>query len=125
MTEDPGSQRIAAVVVTFNRLDLLRDLVDVLVKVPDLDEVLVVDNASQDGTPQIAADYPAAHVIANRENQGFGRACNQGARAALGEVLVFLNPDVFVTPDWLSILVRRIAEPVSYTHLTLPTNREV
>jgi GT2 family glycosyltransferase len=74
-------------------------------------EVLVVDNASQDGTPQLVAErYPAARLQANEQNLGFGRACNQGARAARGALLVFLNPDVIVTPDWLAILVRRAAE---------------
>lgn len=47
----------------------------------------MVDNASQDGTPQrVAAEYPAAQLLANRENLGFGRACNQGARGEPAEV---------------------------------------
>jgi N-acetylglucosaminyl-diphospho-decaprenol L-rhamnosyltransferase len=74
-------------------------------------EVLVVDNASQDGTPALVAErYPQARLLANSQNLGFGRACNQGARAARGDLLVFLNPDVIVTPGWLTILARRAAE---------------
>ncbi len=45
-----GDQRIIAVVVTYNRLPLVRRLVERLVQVPQLDEVLVIDNASRDGT---------------------------------------------------------------------------
>jgi GT2 family glycosyltransferase len=74
-------------------------------------EVIVVDNASPDGTARYVAErHPEVRLLANAENAGFGRACNQGARAASGELLVFLNPDVAVTPDWLDILVRHMAE---------------
>jgi GT2 family glycosyltransferase len=102
---------VSLIVVTYNSAALLPDFFAALATTTYAPyEVLVVDNASQDSTPQlVAADYPAAQLIANRENQGFGRACNQGARAARGEFVVFLNPDVFVTPDWLTILVRRMA----------------
>jgi GT2 family glycosyltransferase len=103
---------VSLIVVTYNSAALLPDFFAALATTKYAPyEVLVVDNASQDGTPKVVAtDYPAARLIANHENLGFGRACNQGARAARGELLVFLNPDVFVTPGWLAILVRRIAE---------------
>ncbi|MFN8502092.1 glycosyltransferase family 2 protein [Kouleothrix sp.] len=73
-------------------------------------ELIVVDNASADGTAAlVAARFPQARLLANRENVGFGRACNQGAQAARGELLVFLNPDVTVTPGWLAALTRHLA----------------
>ena len=51
MTDQPtDARRIAAVVVTFNRLELLQRLVARLREVPEVDEILVVDNASTDGT---------------------------------------------------------------------------
>jgi N-acetylglucosaminyl-diphospho-decaprenol L-rhamnosyltransferase len=102
---------VSLIVVTYNSAPLLPDFFAALATTNSAPyEVLVVDNASHDGTPQVmTADYPTARLIANRENLGFGRACNQGAHAARGELLVFLNPDVFVTPDWLAILVRRVA----------------
>jgi rhamnopyranosyl-N-acetylglucosaminyl-diphospho-decaprenol beta-1,3/1,4-galactofuranosyltransferase len=56
--EEGRGPRIVAVVVTHNRLDLLRRLVTRLAEVPELDEVLVVDNASSDGT----GDWLAAHA---------------------------------------------------------------
>jgi N-acetylglucosaminyl-diphospho-decaprenol L-rhamnosyltransferase len=110
--QQPTTPLVSLIVVTYNSAPLLPDFFAALATTKYAPyEVLVVDNASQDGTPQVlTADYPAIRLIANRENLGFGRACNQGARAARGELLVFLNPDVFVTPDWLAILVRRVAE---------------
>jgi N-acetylglucosaminyl-diphospho-decaprenol L-rhamnosyltransferase len=111
VTNDGDAPLVSLIVVTYNSAPLLSDFFAALATTAYAPyEVLVVDNASQDGTPQlVAADHPAARLIANCENVGFGRACNQGARAARGELLVFLNPDVFVTPEWLAILVRRVA----------------
>jgi GT2 family glycosyltransferase len=110
--EQSTTPLISLIVVTYNSAPLLPDFFAALATTKYAPyEVLIVDNASQDDTPQlVAAEYPAAQLLTNRENLGFGRACNQGARAAHGELLVFLNPDVFVTPDWLAILVRRVTE---------------
>lgn len=72
-------------------------------------EVIVVDNASNDGSIAYLEKYqPQTKVIANSINLGFGRACNQGARVAHGDMFVFLNPDVVVTPSWLTFLVEHI-----------------
>ncbi|MFL5804446.1 MAG: glycosyltransferase family 2 protein [Roseiflexaceae bacterium] len=103
---------VSLIVVTYNSAALLRAFFAALEQTAYAPyEVLVVDNASQDGTPQLVAErYPTVRLLANAQNLGFGGACNQGARAAWGELLVFLNPDVIVTPGWLPILVRRAAE---------------
>jgi GT2 family glycosyltransferase len=76
-------------------------------------EVVLVDNASEDG---FAAKCAAAHAddarfrrIANATNRGFGPACNQGAVAAAGDALVFLNPDCLIDADTIAAL-RAIAE---------------
>ena len=55
-------------------------------------EVIVVDNASDDGSAAAAAEYPAL-VIANPENVGYGRANNAGLAMAHGRHLMILNPD--------------------------------
>ena len=69
------------------------------------DQVVVVDNGSTDGTRESLAAYGWVDVIANSENQGFGRACNQGAAEAVGAVLVFLNSDTIVPVGWLDELL--------------------
>jgi GT2 family glycosyltransferase len=103
---------ISLILVTYNSAKLLPAFFAALATTRVANyEVLVVDNASSDGTPQLVAErYSQARLLANAENGGFGRACNQGARAACGELLVFLNPDVLVTPDWLAILARHMSE---------------
>lgn len=112
MNNEPTAPLVSLIVVTYNSTPLLPAFFAALATTKYAPyQVILIDNASWDGTPQlVAADYPTVQLLANRENLGFGRACNQGARAAHGELLVFLNPDVCITPDWLTILVRHIAE---------------
>lgn len=64
------------------------------------DEVVVVDNGSQDATAAGLRRYPWVRVVSNAENRGFAAACNQGAALARGEVVVFLNNDWFQPAGW-------------------------
>ncbi len=69
-------------------------------------ELIVVDNASTDGTPAVlAADYTDVRVIANSENRGFCAAGNQGAGIARGRHLLFLNDDTLVLDDAIATIV--------------------
>lgn len=69
-------------------------------------DLIVVDNASADGTVELLeAAVSGATIISNPENTGFGRGSNQGAKLAMGAYLCFLNPDAFVQPDWLEPLL--------------------
>jgi N-acetylglucosaminyl-diphospho-decaprenol L-rhamnosyltransferase len=61
-----------------------------------LDVIVVANEARPDVLEGIEAAWPGATVIANADNRGFGPACNQGAAAAAGEILLFLNPDTLV-----------------------------
>ncbi|HST06105.1 MAG TPA: glycosyltransferase family 2 protein [Chloroflexia bacterium] len=67
-------------------------------------EVLVIDNASSDGSAQAASDYPAT-VVVNETNLGYGRANNIGLRMSRGRHLMILNPDTVPTPGSLRALV--------------------
>lgn len=73
-------------------------------------EIIVVDDASTDGTSARLKDM-AAHdkrlrVLRNGKNQGFLASVNRGARAASGDILVFLNNDTISLPGWLPPLLR-------------------
>lgn len=103
---------VSLIVVTYNSAALLPAFFAALATTDYAPyEVLVVDNASGDTTLRYLSEtQPQVRVLANPTNVGFGRACNQGAQSAHGQLLVFLNPDVIVTPDWLTILVRHSHE---------------
>jgi hypothetical protein len=69
-------------------------------------EVIVVDNASSDRSPdQIAVQFPTVKLLRQTENHGFGGGNNIGAAAATGEYLFLLNTDTQLTCDVLAALV--------------------
>jgi GT2 family glycosyltransferase len=69
-------------------------------------EVIVVDDASPDNTTEVLAAYGEAIRVIHRErNAGFATACNDGAAAAKGAYLVFLNNDTIPLAGWLDALV--------------------
>lgn len=73
-------------------------------------EVILINNASSDETSTLLAQLHGAFtVINNTENLGFVEACRQGAAAARGEFILFLNNDTQVTPGWLSNLLEKMA----------------
>jgi GT2 family glycosyltransferase len=68
-----------------------------------LNRVVIVDNASTDGSIQnVACSSLPLTIICNGENRGFAKACNQGAKSCVADFLLFLNPDTVLTADSLS-----------------------
>lgn len=105
---DTTSPLVSLVVVTYNAASLLPTFLAHLDRTSyEPYEVIVVDNASSDGTVDyLRSRRPEVDVIANEVGRGYAGGCLQGAERAGGEFLVFMNPDVYVTPDWLDVLVR-------------------
>lgn len=68
-------------------------------------ELIVVDNASSDGSASLLRRREGVRLIANAENVGFARACNQGLRTSRGRYALLLNPDTRVVPGALEALV--------------------
>lgn len=69
-------------------------------------EVIVVDNDSKDGSVEmIKSEFPQVRLIENRENVGFGRACNQGIKRSCGNYLFILNPDTLVKANTLQNII--------------------
>ena len=102
---------LSVVIVNTQTRDLvLTCLRHLMPELGDLDhEVFVVDNASTDGSVEaIRREFPAAKVIANRENRGFARANNQALRLAGGDQILLLNPDTEIQPGALATLRRAL-----------------
>jgi GT2 family glycosyltransferase len=91
---------ISIVVVSFNTRDVLREcLLSVHREIGSLRaQVIVVDNASTDGSPEmIELEFPEAKLIRSKINLGFGSANNLGIQSARGRYVVLLNSDAFLT----------------------------
>lgn len=77
-------------------------------------ETTVVDNGSSDRSIEVARRaLPSVRILSNETNEGFARACNQGAAAASTDYLLFLNSDVTLSPTCLSDLSRWLIRDAS------------
>jgi GT2 family glycosyltransferase len=98
------------VIPVHNKAALTRQCVDALLRRDASDpafEIVVVDDASSDGTGELLRAYGrGVRAVTLPENAGFAGACNAGASAARGDYLVFLNNDTVPQPRWLGTLVR-------------------
>jgi len=102
--------RSSIIIPVYNRAGLTKQCLDKLLQTPGLNrdyEVIVVDDASRDYTPRLLASYgDKIRVITHATNSSFAVGCNDGATAANGEFLIFLNNDTLPQAGWLRELVR-------------------
>ncbi len=101
--------RLSIIIVSWNTRDLLADCLDSVYAYPPNGrfEVIVVDNASSDGSPAMAqAQFPQVRLIAKEENIGFALGNNEAIPLCAGEYILLLNPDTVVKPDALESLVQ-------------------
>lgn len=108
-----SSDSLSIIIVSYNSLPALADCLHGLRAElrPAVDEVILVDNRSTDQSVATARQIiPGVHVIPNTKNRGFAKACNQGAEAARGEFLLFVNPDVLLDTGAITELRRALRE---------------
>jgi GT2 family glycosyltransferase len=108
--------KVSIVIPTFNNLALTKACLDSLAETPCAItfETIVVDNASTDGSVEFLREQEQSgfiRLISNAQNYGFARACNQGAQAARASLVLFLNNDTQVTPNWLEAMVQAAERP--------------
>lgn len=97
---DDAAPELSVIIVSYQTCTLtLRAIESALAQHGTSIEVIVVDNASTDGTVSaIARRFPQVRLLAQAENLGFGRANNLAARQARGRFLLLLNPDTVALP---------------------------
>jgi len=101
----------SVIIVNYNGKHLLHDcLTAVLAQSSDRFEVIVVDNASTDGSAAyIETAFPAVTLVRLGANRGFSGGNNEGVRHARGELIVLLNNDTIVGEGWLQGLVDAVS----------------
>ncbi len=98
---------VSVVIPHWNGVEVLSECLESLseTKYPNI-EIIVVDNASTDGSPDwVSLNFPQVKLIENDQNYGYAGGCNRGAKTAEGEYLVFLNNDTIQDHHWLDGLV--------------------
>jgi len=124
--------KVSVIVLTYNNLaftDACLFSIEAYSNYRNL-EVIVVDNASSDGSREWLSDWvakPSAagharRLILNDDNLGFSAGNNVGLRAATGEVLVLLNNDTYATPGWVRGLCNHLRDEPSLGLLGPVTN---
>jgi len=104
-----GLNRVSVIVVSYNTRDKLRKC---LQAIEPEHELIVVDNMSTDGSPEmVEEEFPRAKLIRNPENRGFGAANNQGAAIASGQLLLYLNSDAYAVEGAIERLAQPFADP--------------
>lgn len=99
---------VTAVTVNYNAGKTLRELVGSLAAEADFASIIVVDNASSDGSQGFLGAQvgdPRVLLIQNSENRGFAAACNQGAALADTPYILFINPDCRIEREALERLI--------------------
>jgi hypothetical protein len=105
---------VSVVMVVYMTGEALEQSVACVLADPQVDEFVIVDNGStgpeSTRLQQVVASDRRVRLISGHGNVGLARGANLGARAANGEVLVFLNPDAFLQPGCIRELVREIED---------------
>lgn len=103
---------LSIIVVNWNGGDFLRRCLDSLAQFPPIarHEVIVVDNASTDGSRELLQSHKDVRLIANSENVGFGRANNQAFAGSESPLLFLLNSDAEVHQGAIDTLIATIRE---------------
>lgn len=111
----PCRDSASIIIPNWNGSDLLSRFLPFLLRAVDVDrgnEIIVVDNASTDGSPDLLRQqFPQVRLIQLTENRGFAGACNIGVQAAKNEIVVLLNNDMRVDAGFLEPLLRHFSDP--------------
>src|SRR5262249_26266572 len=106
-----GEVTLSVIIVSWNVRDLLRDCLRSLYGEMELTagrwEIIVVDNASADGSAEMVHnEFANVCVLANSENAGFAKANNQALTSCRGEFILLLNPDTVVQDHAVDRMLR-------------------
>ena len=98
---------ISIIIPSYNCMDVVGKCVDSLLKLKwENKEIIVVDDGSTDGTPEVLGRYGKAIRVIRISNGGPSRARNIAVRESRGEFIAFTDSDCIVSPDWLDELMK-------------------
>ncbi len=109
---EPTPPRVTALIVSYNSLAALRRSIGALrcSQARELFEILVVDLGSQDGSARIDSEFEDVTVLRLPKHFGATKAMNIATRTAMGDLILYLDPQVELRPDALARMMKRLDE---------------
>lgn len=104
------SLRVSVVIPAYNEEVVIGSILDRVRAVKAVDEIIVVDDGSSDGTPGAVAAHTDVHLVRHPYNIGNGAAVKSGIRAATGDVIILMDSDGQHPPEEIPNLLRHIGE---------------
>ena len=89
-------------------------LSSVLAQTRPFEEIILLDNASDDSSLALVHRFPQVKVIRSERNVGYAEGCNRGIAASSGDLVAVLNNDAVLHPHWLEKLLEHDQEPWSF-----------
>jgi len=106
------SQKVSVYIPAYNVADFLAPCIEALLgQTLCADEILVIDDGSQDNSAEIASRYPQVKLIKHPENKGLASARNTALRAARNELVASVDADCVAAPSWLAELTAHLNDP--------------
>ncbi len=117
--QKPNNDAASVVIPNWNGRDLLEKYIPSIVEAlsghPE-NEIVVVDNGSEDGSAEFLREhFPSVRVLALEKNLGFGGGSNAGFRAAKNDIVVLLNSDMRVEPEFLAPLLEGFTDETVFS----------
>jgi glycosyltransferase involved in cell wall biosynthesis len=109
----PKTMKLSVIIPCYNESETIVDLISKVKYSPvDLQEIIIVDDASSDGTKEILDEIsdPLVRVIYHSENQGKGAALRSGFKAASGDICIVQDADLEYDPNEFPIVIKPILE---------------
>jgi len=104
------SSRVSVVMPAYNEETAIGAILTSLKSIPEVDEIIVVDDGSSDRTTEVVALFPHVHLICHPYNIGNGAAVKSGIRAATGDVIVLMDADGQHPPEEIPRLIQNIGQ---------------
>jgi glycosyltransferase involved in cell wall biosynthesis len=121
--QDPIRPGVSCVVCAFNEADRIRNILDVIVGHPSLDEVIVVNDGSTDATGALLASYPTVRALSHTPNRGKTYALSRGIAAAGYDHILLLDADLAgVTAADIDALIAPVMRGEAEVSISLRSN---
>lgn len=105
-----ASLRVSVVMPAYNEVEVIGSILDRVRAIKAVDEIIVVDDGSSDGTQAAVATHTDVHLVRHPYNIGNGAAVKSGIRAATGDIIILMDADGQHPPEEIPNLLQHLGE---------------